>query len=87
MISPAARGKIHQLEKKASVNSSNEATYSAPVPILAKVIKKKYVNFQPNLLKLKVDQVFYTAASVAIGDRIDGREVTADFGQGKYGVG
>ena len=86
MISVAVRGKVHMLAKRVAVNSSNEPTYGVPVKILAKLVKKKYVNFAPNMNKLVVEQVFYTNAAVDIGDKIDGREVTADFGNGKYGV-
>jgi hypothetical protein len=80
------RGKVHQLEKKTGENSSAEGSYAAPVGILGKLIKKKYVGFGQNMDRGQINHVIYTNADVAIGDRIDGNEVVEDFGNGKYGI-
>lgn len=85
MILP--RGKIHTLSKPTGAkNEANEKAYGAPVNILAKAIKKKYVNFSGHTDRAQITQVFYTNADVEIGDKLDGREVVEDFGEGKWGV-
>lgn len=81
-----ALGKVWSLEKRTGKNESNEPTFAAAVNILAKRIKKKYVNFGPNTNRAEINEVIYTQANVAIGDRVNGHLVVEDFGNGKYGI-
>lgn len=79
-------GKIHVLEKLAGLNESAERSFAPPVNILAKRVKKKYVNFSPSVNREEINAVIYTQAQVDKGDRIDGMIVVEVFENGKYGL-
>lgn len=79
-------GKVSTLQKKTGSNESNESSFAAPVNILAKRIKKKYVNFGSHTDRAQINEVVYTHADVSTGDKINGMTVIEDFGNGKYGL-
>jgi hypothetical protein len=80
------------LHRQISVNEANEPTYAAPLRILGKRIKKNMNAFRLSTEKMSFNHIFYTSTELNDGDKIteieqtSGHIVTADFGNGKYGL-
>jgi hypothetical protein len=80
------------LHRQISVNEANEPAYAAPLRILGKRIKKNINAFRLSTEKMSFNHIFYTSTELNDGDKIteigqtSGHIVTADFGNGKYGL-
>lgn len=80
------------LHRQISVNEANEPLFAAPVRILGKRIKKNLNAFRLSTEKISFNHVFYTGTALNDGDKVteigqtSGHIVSADFGNGKYGL-